>query len=85
MNIMQLLIDTGLNAFAAKLLAESWDKLDDQVKQAIPTPLKFVLGNCEITLRNYSNSSQVQPEILDTDCTFYGKCGYMRIKKNMQG
>ena len=52
MNIMQLLSDTGLNPFAAKLLAESWDKLPVETKKVLPAPLSFTIGGCEITLRD---------------------------------
>jgi hypothetical protein len=48
---MQLLIDTGLNAFAAELLAESFDVLKKELKERLPSELKFVIGNCEITLK----------------------------------
>ena len=64
MNIMQILLDTGLNAFGAKLLAESWDSLDPKVKAVVPKPLVFTLGNCEITLRDslQSTTPAVAPE-----------------------
>ena len=52
MHVKQLLHKTGLNPFAAKLLAESWDQLDHKIKAVIPNPLTFTLGNCEITLRD---------------------------------
>jgi hypothetical protein len=63
MNIMQLLSDTGLNPFAAKLLAESWDKLPVATKSVIPAPLVFTIGNCEITLRDSQDkgSANLQP------------------------
>lgn len=48
---MQLLIDTGLNAFAAELLAESFDLLKKDLKEKLEE-LKFVIGNCEIRLRD---------------------------------
>lgn len=50
MNINQLLSDTGLNPFAATLLAESWDKLSAETKDVIPSPLVFTIGNCTIGL-----------------------------------
>ena len=59
MNIMQLLSDTGLNPFAAKLLAESWDKLPVEVKKVLPTPLSFTIGSCEITLRDSQKQGSV--------------------------
>jgi hypothetical protein len=51
-DIMNLLHQTGINPFAAKLLAESWDRLDQKVKAVIPSPLIFTIGNCEIRLRD---------------------------------
>ena len=58
MNIMQLLMDTGINAFAAKLLAESWNKVSQETKNAIPNPLTFTIGKCEITLRDFEEKSE---------------------------
>jgi len=59
MHIKQLLLDTGLNAFGAELLAESWDRIDPKVKAVIPNPLSFRLGNCEITLRDSQEKGSV--------------------------
>ncbi len=56
MNLNQLLSDTGINPFAAKLLAESWDNVKPEVKSVIPNPLEFTMGNCIITLRNSQNN-----------------------------
>jgi len=53
---MQLLTDTGINAFAAKLLAESWNKVPQKTKDAIPNPCTFTIGKCEITLRNFEET-----------------------------
>jgi hypothetical protein len=61
MNIHQLLADTGLNPFAAKLLAESWDQLSEGTKVAIPYPLVFTIGNCEITLRDSLKNEEGVP------------------------
>jgi len=58
MNLNQLLSDTGINPFAAKLLAESWDKVKPEVKSVIPTPLIFTIGNCEITLRDSQETKE---------------------------
>lgn len=56
---MQLLSDTGLNAFAAKLLADSYDKINLRLKEALPDQLCFRLGNCIITLREAEDDKTV--------------------------
>lgn len=61
---MQLLIDTGLNAFAAELLSESFDMLSDELKGKLPKKLEFVIGNCRITLEDNRQNLPVGPDVL---------------------
>jgi len=62
-NVYQLLSDTGINPFAAQLLAESYKNLCPEVKNVIPYPLVFNIKGVKITLQDseYSNGPEPNP------------------------
>ncbi len=49
--IMQLLIDTQLNAFAIDLVAESFIRLPSEILKILPDPLEFTLKGVEFKIR----------------------------------
>lgn len=59
-NIRQLLSDTGINPFAADLLAESYRSMKPEMKERLPKPLVFTIKNVQIQL---SDSPDVEERI----------------------
>jgi hypothetical protein len=72
MNVMQMLLDTGLNASGAKLLAESYTKINPKVRAVIPRVLRFTIDRVEMTLRDCTRPTVV--------CL----CGSTRFRKDYE-
>jgi len=50
MNVMQILLDSGINVFGLKLLIESYNTLKPEIFEIMPNPLVINIDGVEITL-----------------------------------